>query len=535
MKKEFRTRWILLLIFMLAISVGGCKKQNVGNNNQGENDVAAKKVELSYDGELAFTGLENEFKVLYNDIYAMKSITTEVKHISSSGEESVNTVTGVVLDTILSERGISQKDFSSIRLIAGDGYAMDVPSEILKDKEIILAYKFDDEYLEEKKQPLRIAINDVRSMYFVSNLAEIRFIKENKNDNDVASDIEGEKKVIILETATNSLESDIYTYYESEDQAIKVADLFNKYVTQKVNNVKFAASDGFEKSEDFDVLMEGYIKTTGKDSPLFTSPDLPKGMNVKKILTLNTGDITFGSAAQAIEVLEQRTIDEKTGVALDAFIGQVALEGDYYVFTAADGYSAEVSKSSLEKGIIHLNNSGQYKVKFDESLPKSTGIKDILTIEIGDGTNALDGEEKEESENTSSNNDKQEALWTITVEGLSDGNFDFTSDRAERKLERVQLHTERTKNDEKKPEDWEGFKVLDVLSFLKVEDFNSLVIVANDGYEIELSKEQIDDESILAIFKDGELLSKEDNLVQFVQNTEFSNTWVKGVSKIILK
>ncbi len=74
-----------------------------------------------------------------------------------------------------------------------------------------------------------------------------------------------------------------------------------------------------------------------------------------------------------------------------------------------------------------------------------------------------------------------------------------------------------------------------MLSFLKVKEFNALVITASDGFEIELSKEQIDDETILAVVKNGEPLTDTDNLVQLVQNTEFSSSWVKGVSKITVK
>lgn len=534
MKMNVKVGKVFLILMLCVLSITGCKKSDTGTSNSTDSDMNTNKKGLSYKGELIFSGLENEFKVPYNDIFKMDSVTTEVKHISSSGEESVDKVTGVILDTILKEKGISQKDFSLIRFIAGDGYAIDVTSDILKDKDIILAYKFNGDYLDEKKQPLRVAINDVRSLYFVSNLATIEFVKE--SNTSMSSDSNSPQKVIILETATNHLESDIYTYYESEDQAIKVADLWNAYVKQEVNVVKFMASDGFEKSEDVDVLKQGYIKTTGKDIPLFTAPDLPKGMHVKYILTLTVGDTIFASAFQGIASLEKRIIDEKTGVALDVFMDKVGLDSDYYLFTSSDGYQVELSKKSLSKGIIYLDNTSQYKVIFDESLPKSASIKDILSIEASEGTNAVVGATQAEGDkNDNKASDNHDISWTITVDGLSDGSFDFTSDRAERKLERVQLHTERIKNDQKKPEDWEGYKILDVLSFLKVEDFNALVIRASDGFEIELSKEQIDDETILAVVKNGEPLTDTDNLVQLVQNTEFSSSWVKGVSKITVK
>jgi hypothetical protein len=45
----------------------------------------------------------------------------------------------------------------------------------------------------------------------------------------------------------------------------------------------------------------------------------------------------------------------------------------------------------------------------------------------------------------------------------------------------------------------------------------------------------VDGETILAVVKDGEAMTEEDNLVQLVQNTEFATTWVKGVARITVK
>ncbi|QUI22338.1 molybdopterin-dependent oxidoreductase [Vallitalea pronyensis] len=515
------------VILMLCMLLAGCQQADKAGSS------SISKEGLSYEGELLFSGLDHEFSVVYNDIYAMESVTRDVKHLSSSGEESVDKVTGVILDTILSEKGISQKDFSVIRFIAGDGYAIDVTSEILQEKDIILAYAYNGTYLDEKKQPLRVAIDGVRSMYFVANLNEIVFVK--KNDTSLPSNTMDPKKVIILETAAEQLQSDIYTYYDSEDQAFKVADLLNAYAKEDVDLGHFMASDGFEKSEDMDVLMKGYIKTTGKDIPLFTVPDLPKGMHVKHIFTLKIGDTLFASASQGIGLLEQRTMSGKVGTSLDIFMDKVGLTGEDYVFTSGDGYQVEISKNHLNRGIIYLDDSGQYGVMFDKSLPKSTGVKGILSIEVSDDANGVDRAVKDDTKKNETSSDNQEIPWTITVEGLSDGSFELTKDRAERKLERAQLHTERVKDDKKNEEDWEGYRVLDVLYFLKVEDFNTLVIIAKDGFEIELSKEDVDEETLLAVAKNEVPLIDPDNLVQLVQNTTYASTWVKGVSKIIVK
>ena len=503
-----KIKWIIIVVIMIAVLFSACSKD----------------ADLIYEGELKFTGLDKEINIAYDDIYAMESIKATVKSITSDGEERVNEVEGVLLETLLSLHGLSQKDFVSIRLIAGDGYAMDVPVEIIKEKDIILAYKFDDENLEEKKMPLRVAINDVRSMYYVANLAEIQFSNGKAEDASV-------KKVILLETAYLNLDTQSYTYYDSEDSAILPVDLLDTYLEGEVEKVYMLANDGYDKIESFDVLKEGYIKITGKDAPLFTGKDLPVGMNVKCLMILQTGNISFASVESAKGVIKNRIVGEKEGVAFDKLMDMIGLVGDYYIMTANDGYSVEVSRDSLSQAVIYVMEDGACAVKFNETYPKNTDIKYLLSIELGDGANSITGENTGIAD-AQTETESDSVKWTITFDGLSDGLFDMTSDRAQRKLELVELHTERMKNDEILPEDWKGYRLLDVLEFLHVDDFDSIVITAVDGYEVELVKNQLDEETILAVEKNGKALIDDDNLVQLIQNTEFATTWVKGVAKI---
>lgn len=480
---------------------------------------------LRYDGELKFTGLENEFSVAYNDIYVMDTVTASVNNITSDGEQRVNEVEGVLLETLLNEHGISQKDFSSIRLVADDGYAMEVTADILVERDIILAYKFDGENLDEKRMPLRVAIDDVMSMYYLSNLAEIQFTQL-----DATLSADGIYKIVLLETAYSELETQSYTYYDSEDEAVLAADLFSMYLDEEPEKVYMMANDGYDKTESYDVLKDGYIKITGEDAPLFTGNNLPIGMNVKHLMKLETGNICFASVESASEVIDNKTVNSKDGIAFDEFLDMTGLIGEYYILTANDGYSVEVSRSSLQEAVIYIMDDGSCAAKFDEVYPKSTSVKYLVSIELSSGENSATGE------NTASLESKEEesVAWTITFEGLSDGSFDLTSDKAETKLELVDLHTERMKDDVVYPEDWKGYRLLDALEFLHVDDFEYLTIVAVDGYEVILDKETIDEETLLAIQMNGEPLSEEDNMVQLVRNTKFATTWVKGVATIII-
>jgi len=56
------------------------------------------------------------------------------------------------------------------------------------------------------------------------------------------------------------------------------------------------------------------------------------------------------------------------------------IDADKYLLTAADGYTVEISRDDREKGVVFKNSKGQITVFF-EGLPKSTQVKDFLSIE----------------------------------------------------------------------------------------------------------------------------------------------------------
>lgn len=486
---------------------------------------------LSYRGELKFTGLNNDFTVPYNEIYAMPAVEAKVKHISSTGEESNQTVKGALLEDILKANGATKKDYTGIRFIAGDGYAVTMPADVFMDKDVILAWAFDGAPLEDKKMPLRVAINDVRSMYYVSNLAEIAFEVGMSEDGTP----ETGHTMVLMESAFTTMATEEFMYYDSNDLSVNAKELMKAFTSSKGDEVAFVAVDGFEKTETYDVVKGGFIKINGEDAPLFTGDGLPKGMNVKSILKMTVADALFMSVTNAYQVLEQVEFDGDQGVNLAALVQMSGLEGDTYLITATDGFSKEVTQEQLELGMAYVNNSATVTIKFNDDDPKQSKVKNALTITVVSGTPMA--EETEDTPKEDTNTSIIDDGWMITFDGLSDGTFDMTQARADKagKIPMVDVHTEHMKNDVKNPTDWEGYKVLDILAWLKVEDFNSLIVIAGDGYETVLMKDMIDDETILAHSKDGEAMTDPENMVQLVQNTEFATSWVKGVAKIIVK
>jgi hypothetical protein len=241
---------------------------------------------------------------------------------------------------------------------------------------------------------------------------------------------------------------------------------------------------------------------------------------------MTVADTCFVSANQAKVLLGETAIDDDMGVSLAQVLETAGLEGDNFTLTANDGYAVEVAKDAIKDGVVYVNNDGTNTVKFNGDYPKNTKVKNLLSITASKGEDQAAEANVEET---------PMAEWAIEFDGLSDGSFTLTSEKAARKLTLVSLHTARTKNDTVKENDWEGYTLLEALTFLHVEEFSQLTITACDGYEVVLMADQVDDETILAVVQDGEPMTDADNMVQLVQNTEFSTTWVKGVAKITVQ
>jgi len=476
---------------------------------------------LTYDGALKIALGDQTVDILYNDIYKMTPVKETYKTITSSGEEIVTDIVGVSLNELLKEQGKSLSDFQGVRGIAGDGYAIDVPAEIIADKDIMLIWSQDGEAYGDKKLPLRMAINDERAMYWVSNLVEVQCLTSTETVTAEAVDL---NQIVFIESASKSLDQIDITYYESDDKGVKITDLFKNIETS--DPVTFVATDGFEKTEKLEVLEQGLLKLTGENAPLFMSPDLPKGMHVKMILQLTSGNTAFISANNAMEAFTAMSFEDNEGVSLIELIDVAGIKADSYVFTSTDGYSVELSGKDVKKGIL-IKDEDIFKVKF-EGQPKNTTVKDIYSIAAGAGSTGDSTESETET--------AELPAWSIEFTGLDDGSFEFTSDRAQRKLDLYTVEAVKTSKDGASFDQvWEGYRILDVLDFLHVEDFTELKVIATDGYEMVFTRDQVDENMLLGVIEDGEPVKEKKGHVQLMTSSLTSNFWVKNIATIEIK
>ena len=257
--------------------------------------------------------------------------------------------TGPLLETVMKAYGVSLEEYNMVRFNATDGYSIAVASDILKNKEIILAYLDDGHPLSDKDGPVRVVVPGERAMYWVRMLESIEF--EKNNDSQVAD------KVIILDTAFDMLQtSEKGTFSEESENRILTDALIAKYGNindNTVRNVYISASDGLSKIEAKDNFLGHYIDFAEKDIPSFTGDDLPEGMSVRGILTINYGNTAFFSFGSGMESMGVMKSGDMEGIPFSSLIKKIgSMASDTYLLTDIHGNTEKYIADELSDAVI---------------------------------------------------------------------------------------------------------------------------------------------------------------------------------------
>jgi len=204
----------------------------------------------------------------------------EAVSLNSLGEERHVVAYGVLLETLLQEQGLSQRDFASAVALGYDGYSIAVPSEILHGREILLAFEFNGEFIEP-----RIVIPEERAMYWVKYLREIELIVH-AEETEVTREVAFED---ILTALADYAED--FKYYDADTQALPIARLLDYLDAERVDFVTMTAADGLVKTERFSTFSQQLLVFDGtEDAPLFIGPNLPIGMRVRHLVSIQIGE-----------------------------------------------------------------------------------------------------------------------------------------------------------------------------------------------------------------------------------------------------
>ncbi len=353
---------VTLIVATVAFLLPACGSQGEGailDPYTGEEDSIFMTCERSGPTELTVAELMD-----------MDSVADSIAMDTEDGPEEYG-IRGVTFSEVLDHSGGTLEDLDGIRLVAGDGYSVHVPREIVVGETIILAYEMDGEALHEDSRPIRVFIPGQQSMYWVRNLVEIELVYPEKQVAEI-------EEIVFLDTRITELEA---VEYESGELAVRTKDLLAGISCAGIHMV---AVDGFAKTEEYDIFIDAFIQVTGPDAPAFRSPDLPRGMHVRDLAWFSAARTAFFSVTRGLEVLDGVSVEGAEGVSLGALVEELGLvDAETYVLEAIDGYTVEVTREDLAVGIVHIREGGEVAAIF-EGLPRNTAIRGLLFLKVAE-------------------------------------------------------------------------------------------------------------------------------------------------------
>jgi len=205
----------------------------------------------------------------------------EALSVNSLGQERQRQTRGVLLETLLRRQGVSQMDYASALVTSGDGYSINIPGEVLRGRDILIAHEMDGGRIEP-----RLVVPEERAMYWVKGVRGIELIAP-------AESVEITREVSLndlIARLSDSAES--YKYYDADCRALPIALLMEAAGVEQVDFVTITAADGLVKNERCSTFAGQMLVFEGTpEAPLFIGPDLPEGMRVKNIKSVQIGGV----------------------------------------------------------------------------------------------------------------------------------------------------------------------------------------------------------------------------------------------------
>ena len=224
-------------------------------------------------GDFTLTGaqLKNDFELTELDALS----------INSKGTEKWVHAKGVLLKTILSAKGLSLDDYDSAEASADDGYNIMLPGEVLRGRDILLAFEANGEEIAP-----RLVVPEERAMYWVKFVTKIEFA-----GNAPAEPVTSEISLADLIEKLKPRAED-YKHYDAMCKALPVSLLLDEIAAQPAPYVTIQTKDGLCKTERWDIFTAQLLVIDGTpEAPLYTGPDLPAGMRMKYVTSIQIGGV----------------------------------------------------------------------------------------------------------------------------------------------------------------------------------------------------------------------------------------------------
>lgn len=208
-------------------------------------------------------------------------VELETISVDARGDQRHVQARGVLLEDILQANGLTQHDFAAITASGADGYSITIPADILHHRDVLLAYYMNGEVIDP-----RVVIPDERLMFWVKYLRELQLVPH-------GAVIEVSREYAFAELlAELENETEIFRHEGAETQALPIAAMLAHLDNPHSDFVIITAEDGLVKTERFSTFEQQLIVFYGTElAPLFIGPNLPVGMRVHHLASVQIGEV----------------------------------------------------------------------------------------------------------------------------------------------------------------------------------------------------------------------------------------------------
>ena len=224
-------------------------------------------------GEFTLTGaqLKSGYEIVELDTTAINNEDTE-RPVHAKG---------VMLEAVLQKHGASLKDFEAVTATAADGYSITIPGEVLRTRDLLLAFEIDGEAIDP-----RFVVPEERTMYWVKSVQSIA-LESGPPEAPVTKEI---VLTELIEQLKNQAQD--YEYGGAACKALPLELVLQTIGAKKSDFVTLRSADGLTKTEQYDTFAAQLLVFEGTpDAPVYTGPDLPEGMRLKHVVSIQTGGI----------------------------------------------------------------------------------------------------------------------------------------------------------------------------------------------------------------------------------------------------
>ena len=239
--------------------------------------------ERADDTQIVITGLPEGDFILTGAMLKSNYEITELDTVSinSKGTQKDVHAKGVLLETVLQECGVSQLEFDSVTANSTDGYAITIPSDVLRTRDILIAFETNGEAIAP-----RLVIPEERAMYWAKLLGSIELSGQAQEEPVTAElSLDG-----LIERLRDQAED--YKYYDETCRALPMALLLEAIGAEQTTFVTIRSVDGLCKVEKYETFAAQMLLFEGTpDAPLYIGPNLPTGMRMKNVESIQVGGI----------------------------------------------------------------------------------------------------------------------------------------------------------------------------------------------------------------------------------------------------